>query len=67
MTIRQQRLSATAICPVCKQKIDRLEDIQLLQMRYGRRVLNFYIHSTCLLKAMESSQLGEGVTNEDIK
>ena len=63
MTVRQQRLASTSNCPICGKKIEKIEDVQFTQMRYGRRVFNFYIHSSCLLKTMASSQLG-GVQNE---
>lgn len=63
MTVRQQRLLSNSVCPICKQKIEKIDDVQIVQMRYGRRVFNFYIHSSCLLKTMVSSQLG-GVNNE---
>lgn len=63
MTVRQQRLLNSSICPICRKKLEKFDDVQITQMRYGRRVFNFYMHSSCLLKTMESSQLG-GVNNE---
>ena len=66
LTVRQQRLLSSSICPICHKPIERIEDMQLLQMRYGRRVLNFYIHSACLLESLMSSQLG-GNKDEEIE
>ena len=58
MTQREQLLSRTAICPLCNYTIDKLEDVQIVKMKYGKRVIPFYIHSACLLNSLASSQLG---------
>lgn len=64
MTDREKRLSQQSICPICSKPIDKIEDVQLVKMRYGRRVIPFYIHSSCLLNSLASSQLG-GIENEE--
>ena len=62
MTDREKRLSQQSLCPMCRKPIDKIDDVQIVKMRYGRRVIPFYIHSTCLLNSIESSQLErEGV------
>lgn len=60
MTIREQRLSHNAICPFCGSSISRLEDIQIVKIRYGKRIIPAYMHTTCLLNTIMFSQLGEG-------
>lgn len=67
MTIREQRLSHNAICPFCRSPITRLEDVQIVKMRYGKRVIPAYMHTSCLLNTMMSSQLGEGVNDEKVE
>lgn len=57
MTKREQLLSRGAICPMCQCSIDKLEDVQIVKMKYGKRVIPFYIHSACLLNSLLSSQL----------
>lgn len=64
MTDREKRLSQQSVCPICGKSIDKIEDVQLVKMRYGRRVIPFYIHSSCLLNSIASSQLG-GIENEE--
>lgn len=64
MTDREKRLSQQSVCPICGKPIDKIEDVQLVKMRYGRRVIPFYIHSSCLLNSIASSQLG-GIENEE--
>ena len=62
MTDREKRLSQQSLCPMCRKPIDKIDDVQIVKMRYGRRVIPFYIHSTCLLNSIASSQLErEGV------
>lgn len=51
-------------CELCNKKISRVDDFQLLKMKYGRSILNFYFHSNCLLAIRGLSQLG-GVKNEE--
>lgn len=59
MTKREQLLSRSAICPMCHEPIGHLEDVQLTKIKYGKRVIPFFIHSACLLKTISSSQLEE--------
>lgn len=62
MTDREKRLSHQSVCPICHNQIDKIDDVQIVKMRYGRRVIPFYIHSICLLNSLVSSQLErEGV------
>lgn len=62
MTDREKRLSHQSVCPICLKSIDKIDDVQIIKMRYGRRVIPFYIHSMCLLNSLVSSQLErEGV------
>lgn len=51
-------------CDLCNRKLTRVDDFQILKMRYGRSILHFYFHSNCLLAARGLSQLG-GVKNEE--
>lgn len=61
MTDREQRLSRIAICPLCQSPISKLDDVQIVKVRYGKRVLPFYIHSSCLLNSIcITSQLEGG-------
>lgn len=64
MTIQQRRRMRGAKCPICGKEITQLDDVQITQIRYGRRIINFYIHSACLLDSLVSSQLG-GINNEE--
>lgn len=64
MTDRDKRLSRGSRCPLCNASISKYDDVQLVKMRYGRRVIPFYIHSSCLLNSIASSQLG-GIENEE--
>lgn len=67
MTLREQRLSKTALCPLCHERIEIIQDVQIVKMKYGKRVILFYIHSACLLNSIVSSQLDysrEEVINE---
>lgn len=57
MTKREQLLSRGALCPMCQCPIDKLEDVQIVKMKYGKRVIPFYIHSACLLNSLLTSQL----------
>lgn len=60
MTDREQRLSRSALCPLCHQPISKVEDVQILKLRYGKRILPFYFHSSCLLNSIcMTSQLEE--------
>ncbi len=64
MTVREQRLSHNAICPFCRCPITRLEDVQIVKIRYGKRIIPAYMHTSCLLNTMLSSQLEEGINYE---
>lgn len=66
MTIQQRRRMHSQICPVCGKCVNKFDDLQIVQLRYGRRLYNFYIHSACLLESLTSSQLG-GINNEKEK
>lgn len=60
MTDREQRMSRTALCPLCHKQITKLDDVQIAKVRYGKRVLPFYLHSSCLLNSIcMTSQLEE--------
>lgn len=57
MSDRERRLFRKASCPICKKHLDRIDDVQLLKVRHGRAVVPFYIHTSCLLSTLLSSQL----------
>ena len=57
MTDRERRLFRQASCPICKKHLDKIDDVQLLKVRHGRTILPFYIHTSCLLSTLLSSQL----------
>ena len=59
MTKREQLLSRTSLCPICKEAIGKLEDVQIVKVKYGKRVISFFIHSACLLNSRGASQLEE--------
>lgn len=64
MTDRERRMSRTAVCPLCQAPISKLDDVQIVKMKYGKRTLPFYLHSACLLNSVcVASQLGEEVEN----
>lgn len=63
MSVQQKRRLNNAKCPICGREVTKFDDTQIVQLRYGRRIFNFYIHSTCLLESLSSSQLG-GYKNE---
>lgn len=65
MTKREQLLLRNAKCPICNNVVDKLEDVQIVKIKYGRRVISSYIHSTCLLNSLLSSQLAGGVENAE--
>lgn len=66
MTKRQQLLSRNAVCPICDQVVTKFDDVQIVNIPYGRAVLHFYIHSKCLIKQIYPSQLEREVENEEI-
>ena len=57
MSEREKRLARNAACPLCKQKIEKIEDVQLVKIRHGRAVIPFFMHTSCLLSSLLSSQL----------
>lgn len=57
MSERERRLARTATCPLCRMKIEKIEDIQLVKIRHGRAVIPFFIHTSCLLSSLIPSQL----------
>lgn len=52
MTDREQRLSRASRCPLCHTSISKFEDVQIVKIRYGRRIVPFYIHTACLLNSL---------------
>lgn len=60
MTDREQRMCRTALCPLCQAPISKLDDVQIVKLRYGKRILPFYIHSSCLLNSVCTSSQLEG-------
>lgn len=52
MTKREQRLSRDAVCPICNKPLDKFTDVQVVKIRHGRRVLNSYIHTECILSSL---------------
>lgn len=67
MTDREQRLSRTALCPLCQAPISKIDDVQIVKVRYGKRILPFYIHSACLLNSICITSQLEGVNYEEVK
>ncbi len=67
MTDREQRLSRTALCPLCHAPISKIDDVQIVKVRYGKRILPFYIHSVCLLNSICVTSQLEGVNYEEVK
>ena len=67
MTDREQRLSRTALCPLCHAPISKIDDVQIVKVRYGKRILPFYIHSACLLNSIYVTSQLEGVNYEEVK
>ena len=67
MTDREQRLSRTALCPLCRSPISKIDDVQIVKVRYGKRVLPFYIHSACLLNSICVTSQLEGVNYEKVE
>lgn len=65
MTRYQQMRSKSAICPFCGEGFTKFDDVQELKMKYGRAMLHFYFHSSCLLSIKMSSQLGEEVKDAE--
>ena len=59
MTKSQRDRVRFSVCTLCKGKFTKLDDVQEIEMKYGRAVLHFYFHSNCLLKLRFPSQLGE--------
>ena len=64
MSESEKRLARSAVCPLCKHKIEKIEDIQLVKVRHGRAVIPFYMHTSCLLSSLLSSQLEEPMRKE---
>ena len=68
MTNREQRLSRQAICPLCGEQITKLDDVQLIKIKYGKQMIYSYFHSACIINSLIiSSQLEEGIENEKAK
>lgn len=56
MTFQQKRRFKGCKCPMCGGAINRYQDVQVVQVRDGRYVHNFYIHSSCLLKSLRKNE-----------
>lgn len=56
MTFQQKRRFKGCKCPMCGGAINRYQDVQIVQVRDGRYVHNFYIHSSCLLKSLYKTE-----------
>lgn len=67
MTDRDQRLSRGSRCPLCNNPISKIDDVQIAKVRYGKRILPFYIHSACLLNSIGFTSQLEGVNYEKVK
>ena len=68
MTGREQRLSRQAICPLCGEQISKLDDVQVVKIKYGKQMIYSYFHSACIINSLLiSSQLEEGIENEKAK
>lgn len=56
-------------CEICGQKFTKLDDVQEIKMKYGRAMLHFEFHSSCLLAKRGiykfPSQLEEEVKNAE--
>lgn len=63
MTPYQWSRVESSICPLCGNRITKLDDIQQIKMKYGRALIYYNFHSNCLLSWKFPSQLG-GVENE---
>lgn len=44
-------------CPFCGEGFTKFDDVQELKMKYGKAMLYYYFHSSCLLSIKFSSQL----------
>ena len=66
MTFQQKRRFKGCKCPLCGGAINRYEDVQIVQVRDGRYMHNFYIHSSCLLATLFSSQLDTSSKEEEL-
>lgn len=58
MTQSQKARVREERCVICGQKFTKLDDVQEIKMKYGRAMLHFDFHSTCLLSWRFPSQLG---------
>lgn len=65
MTFQQRRRFKDCKCPICGERLSKFDDVQITQVRYGRRIFNFYMHSSCLLNTLLPSQLEEGGLYEE--
>lgn len=53
----QQSRVLDSHCPICGMKITKLDDFQQIKMKYGKSILYFNFHSSCLLSFKIPSQL----------
>ena len=49
MTQLQKERVRNYTCEICGQKFTKLDDVQEINMKYGRAMLHFEFHSSCLL------------------
>lgn len=63
MTPYEKSRVRDSTCPLCGEKITKLDDVQQIKMKYGRALIYYNFHSNCLLQLRFPSQLG-GVENE---
>lgn len=57
LTPRMKRLSKTSPCPICNQPIIPFQDVQIISISYGKRMLHSFFHTECILNSLLSSQL----------
>lgn len=67
MTDRERRMSRNALCPLCHAPISKIDDVQIVKVRYGKRTLPFYLHSSCLLNSVCVTSQLEGVEYEEVE
>lgn len=53
------------ICTICQGKFNKFDDVQEVKIKYGRAMLYFHFHTSCLINQRYSSQLGREVKNEE--
>ena len=66
MTQREKQLSRLYFCPFCKGKIQKIDDVQIVKIKYGKQILYRFMHTSCLINSILPSQL-EGEKYEEVK